>query len=281
MATCYRHPSRETGVSCSNCGRPICPDCMTSTQVGMRCPECAKQRTKVMRMRDTTARPRVTFALIAINVAVFLAEGKVTLASGGTGNDIYREGALLGSSELPSFAGQGVAHGQWWRIVTGGFLHENLLHIGFNMYVLYAIGSHVEQYLGRVRFLALYLVAGLAGSAGALVLTPLAVTVGASGAIFGILGAWLIIEWQTTGRLAGNAMTWIVINLVLSFAIANISIGGHIGGLIGGILITLGFANWGRGLSAYGKIGVAGYAALVGVAIASVAIAYFKVRGYA
>ena len=143
------------------------------------------------------------------------------------------------------------------------------------------IGAPVENYLGRARFLALYFVSGLAGSAGALVVTPLAVTVGASGAIFGILGALLIIEWQTTGRLAGNAMTWIVINLVLSFAIPGISIGGHVGGLIGGILATLAFANWGRGHAAYGKVGVTGFAGLVIVAAASVAIAYFKVRGYA
>src|SRR5581483_4021701 len=161
------------------------------------------------------------------------------------------------------------------------FLHANIIHIGFNMWVLWAIGAPVESYLGRARFLALYFVSGLAGSAGALLLTPLAVTVGASGAIFGILGALLIIEWQTTGRLAGNAMTWIVINLVLTFAIANISIGGHIGGLIGGILVTLSFANWGRGHAAYGRVGLLGGAGLVAVAVASVVIAYFKVRGYA
>jgi membrane associated rhomboid family serine protease len=149
------------------------------------------------------------------------------------------------------------------------------------MWVLWAIGAPVETYLGRARFLGLYIASGLAGSAGALLLTPLAVTVGASGAIFGILGALLIIEWQTTGRLAGNAMTWIVINLVLTFAIANISIGGHIGGLIGGILVTLAFANWGRGHAAYGRVGAVGLAGVVAVAGASVAIAYFKVRGYA
>jgi membrane associated rhomboid family serine protease len=107
------------------------------------------------------------------------------------------------------------------------------------------------------------------------------VTVGASGAIFGILGAWLIIEWQTTGRLAGNALTWIVINLALSFAIPGISVGGHIGGLIGGLVVTLAFANWGRGHAAFGRVGVLGVVGIVAVAVASVAIAYYKVRGYA
>src|SRR5580698_1773310 len=111
MATCYRHPSRETGVACSNCGRPICPDCMTTTPVGMRCPECSQQRTKVMRLRDAGSIPRITYALIAINVVAFLAEGNLTLSSGGAGNTVYLKGALLGSSEIPALAGQGVAHG--------------------------------------------------------------------------------------------------------------------------------------------------------------------------
>jgi membrane associated rhomboid family serine protease len=149
------------------------------------------------------------------------------------------------------------------------------------MLALWWIGAPVEQYLGRARYLGLYLVAGLAGSAGALVLTPTAVTVGASGAIFGILGAMLILEWQATGKLGGNAMTLIVINLALSFTLSNISIGGHVGGLIGGILATLAFARWGRGNAAYGRLGAGGIAGLVGVAVLSVAIAYWKVRGLA
>src|SRR5579862_164794 len=144
MATCYRHPSRETGVSCASCGRPICPDCMTTTPVGMRCPECSRQRTKVVRMRDMATVPQVTYALIAINVVAFLAEGNITLNGGGTGNGVYLKGALLGSSESPLLAGQGVAHGQWWRLVTSGFLHENILHIGFNMLVLYYLGIMLE-----------------------------------------------------------------------------------------------------------------------------------------
>jgi membrane associated rhomboid family serine protease len=278
LPTCYRHPDRETGLSCSECGRPICTECMTPAAVGLRCPDHAGTRRTVKPPRVVRRVPQgrtdalVTRALIALNVIVYL----ITAVQG---NGINNPGGTLFAKfwlDAPD-----VAQGGWWRLITAAFLHASILHIGFNMYVLYAIGSHVEQYLGRARFLALYLVAGLAGSAGALVLTPLSVTVGASGAIFGMLGAWLIIEWQTTGRLAGNAMTWIVINLALSFAIANISIGGHVGGLIGGILVTLSFANWGRGHAAYGKIGVAGLAGLVAVAIASVGIAYFKVRGYA
>jgi membrane associated rhomboid family serine protease len=214
----------------------------------------------------------VTKILIAVNLGIYL----ITVVQGTGINS--PGGSLLRSWWL---YGPDVANGGWWRLVTAAFLHASILHIAFNMYALWIIGSAVEQYLGRARYLGVYLVSGLAGSAGALVLTPLSVTVGASGAIFGILGAMLIIEWQLTGRLAGQAMTLIVINLVLSFAIAGISIGGHIGGLIGGILVTLSYANWGRGHAAYGRIGAAGIAGLVAVAVASVAIAYFKVRGYA
>ncbi len=214
----------------------------------------------------------VTRTLIGINVAVYLLE----LATGGNidgvGSQIFEKGALFGPL---------VGNGDWWRLITAAFLHASVLHIGFNMLALWWIGAPVEQYLGRVRYLGLYLVSGLAGSAGALVLTPTAVTVGASGAIFGILGAMLILEWQTTGRLAGNAMTLIVINLAISFSFAGISIGGHIGGLIGGILVTLAYARWGKGHAVYGRLGATGVAGLVAVAVASVVVAYLKVRGYA
>ena len=224
----------------------------------------------------------VTRTLIGINIAVYL----VTVVQGAginaPGGRLFDEFLLSGGRFLDGgHVYSGVAQGDWWRLITAAFLHASILHIGLNMYVLWIIGSPVEQYLGRARFIGLYFVAGLAGSAGALVVTPNAETVGASGAIFGILGALLIIEWQTTGRLAGNAMTWIVINLVLSFVIANVSIGGHVGGLIGGILVTLAYANWGRGHAAYGKIGIAGITGLVAVAVASVAIAYLRVRGQA
>ena len=148
------------------------------------------------------------------------------------------------------------------------------------MAALWWIGAPVEEYLGRARYIGLYLVSGLAGSAGALIQSPTTPVVGASGAIFGILGAMLIIEWQATGRLGGNAMTLIVINLVLSFALSNISIGGHIGGLIGGILTTLAYARWGKGARrAYGRLGLAGCRrARCIVAVASIAIADWQVR---
>jgi len=242
MATCYRHPSRETGVSCSNCGRPICPDCMTSTPVGMRCPECARQRTKVVRMRDMATMPQVTYALIAINVIVFLGEGGGVRSIGGgeASGTVITKGALLGSSALPPLAGQGVAHGQYWRIVTGGFLHENLLHIGFNMWVLYYLGMMLEPALGHFRFGFIYAVSLLTGSFGALLVSPHAITVGASGAIFGLMGAAAVeMRARQIPLMASGVGGLIVINIIISFTIPGISWGGHVGGLIGGTLAAL------------------------------------------
>jgi membrane associated rhomboid family serine protease len=149
------------------------------------------------------------------------------------------------------------------------------------MFFLYWIGTPVEQYLGRARFLLVYFASGLAGSAGALVLSPDSVTVGASGAIFGILGAALVLERQGSYVLGGSAMGLIVINLALSFVLSGISIGGHIGGLIGGAACMLVLSRFGRGHGAYGRIGATGIAGVVAVAVLSVAIAYWKVRGYA
>src|SRR5213595_2168426 len=210
---CYRHPDRETYVSCSECGRPICAECMTPAPVGQRCPEHSGKPQGVSRMRtgvrsfSTAGTPGlVTRTLIGINVGIYLVE----IATGGTingvGSKIFEKGALFGPL---------VAQGDWWRLITTAFLHYGPIHLGFNMLFLYWVGTPVEQYLGRARFLAVYLVSGLAGSAGALVLSPGAVTVGASGAIFGVLGAMMILEWQATGRFVGNALTLIVINLAI------------------------------------------------------------------
>jgi membrane associated rhomboid family serine protease len=238
MATCYRHPSRETGVSCSSCGRPICPDCMTPTPVGMRCPECSRQRTRVVRMREMSRVPQVTYALIAINVIVFLAEGPSAFTiNGAASGTLATKGALLGSSELPALAGQGVAHGQWWRIVTSGFLHEDFLHIGFNMLVLYYIGVMLEPALGRLKFGLIYAVSLLCGSFLALLVSPHDLTVGASGAIFGVMGAAAVEMYVRRIPLMQSGVgTLIVLNLIISFTGPNISWGGHVGGLIGGAL---------------------------------------------
>ena len=281
---CYRHPDRPTGLSCSECGRPICTECMTPAPVGLRCPEHAGGRrpaAKALGGRVVVRAPQtrfggtqalVTKTLIALNVGIYL----IGAAQGGglnnPGGRLYYKFLLFGPS---------VAAGDWWRLITSAFLHASVLHIAFNMLALWWFGGPVEEYLGRARFIGLYFAAGLAGSAGALLQSPTTPVLGASGAIFGILGAMLILEWQATGRLGGNAMTLIVINLVISFAIPNISWGGHVGGLIGGIFATLAYARWGRGHAAYGRLGYGGVIGLIAVAGVSIAIAYWQVRGYA
>jgi membrane associated rhomboid family serine protease len=233
--TCYRHPNRETAVSCSNCGRPICPDCMTPSPVGMRCPECSKQRTKVVRgvggtSLGTTA--PATFALIAINVAVFLAE----IAGGGGGL------TPQGSSLIFNFGlfGPSVAEGEWYRLLTSGFLHASLFHIGFNMVALYFLGRILEPGIGTARFLAVYFVSLFAGSLGALLLSPDALTYGASGAVFGIFGATFVIaRHRGIAGLASSVGIILVLNLVFTLGNPEISIGGHLGGLVGGVLCAL------------------------------------------
>ncbi|HZT84932.1 MAG TPA: rhomboid family intramembrane serine protease [Gaiellaceae bacterium] len=282
---CYRHPDRETGLSCSECGRPICADCATFAPVGIRCPDHAGvRRSTAARIRPrpvrrapgvalASGRAPVTRALIVANIVIYLVTVVQSPVGGlnNPGGSLYVHWLLYGPF---------VVHGGWYRLVTAMFLHGFLLHILFNMVALWFIGTPVEQYLGHTRFVGLYFVSGLAGSAGALLQAPLTPTVGASGAIFGILGAMMIIEWQVTGRLAGQAMTWIVINLIISFSFSGISWGGHIGGLIGGILVMLGYAHWREGRAQYGQIAVPGVLGLIVVAAGSVAIAYFRVRGY-
>jgi membrane associated rhomboid family serine protease len=284
---CYRHPDRETGLSCSDCGRPICADCATFASVGIRCPDHAGspggRRPRQMRPRQNLVRRApgvalasgsapITKALIAVNLGVYL----ITISQGGginsPGGSLFFKWILYGPE---------VDHGGWYRLVSAMFLHASIIHIAFNMWALWVIGTPVEQYLGRARYVGLYFVSGLAGSAGGLLQAPHTPILGASGAIFGILGAMLILEWQMTGRLAGQAAGLIAINLVISFAIPNISWGGHVGGLIGGILVTLGYAHWRGGRAQYGQLGLGGVLGLIVVAAGSIALAYFRVRGQA
>jgi membrane associated rhomboid family serine protease len=231
--TCYRHPGRETAVSCSNCGRPICPDCMTATPVGMRCPECAGERTRVRSGAaafSASGALYVTYTLLAINVLAFLAE----LAGGGAsliegGGSVQRDLALFG----PAVADQ---H-EYYRIVTGGFMHAGLFHIAFNMYALYILGTLLEPSIGAARFLAIYVASLLTGALGVLAASPDAPTVGASGAIFGLFGAaFVIARGRRLEEVAAQLGFLLLINLAFTFSIPNISIGGHLGGLAGGAL---------------------------------------------
>jgi membrane associated rhomboid family serine protease len=231
VQTCYRHPDRRAGVVCQRCDRPICPDCMHQASVGFHCPECAKAGAqRVLRPDQLISRPVVVVALVAINATVFLWD-MVAPA------DLNFEGGLFGPF---------VALGDWWRVITSGFLHVSLIHVGFNCFLLYQLGMLLEPALGRLRFSLVYLCALLGGSFGALLLTPDALTVGASGGVFGLMGAAIValrsrgVDIFSTG-LGGL----LVLNLVLTFVIPRISIGGHIGGLAAGfvagwILVELG-----------------------------------------
>jgi membrane associated rhomboid family serine protease len=286
---CYRHPDRITGLSCSECGRPICTECMTMAPVGIRCPEHSGRPQGVQRVRSGFRRAsfegasaKITRALIGINVAVYLAELMTGGGVNGTGSTIYEKGVLIAGRRLDSHGHLiGVAEGDWWRLITAAFLHYGPFHLLMNMLALYWFGTALERRIGSGRFLALYLVSGLAGSAGALVASPLTPTVGASGAIFGILGAGLVMEqFQRDNVFGGSALGVIVINLVLTFSIPNISIGGHIGGLIGGAAATLGLSRFGRGHVAYGRAGALGVATIVLVGVLSVGVAYWKASGY-
>jgi membrane associated rhomboid family serine protease len=276
---CYRHPNRETFVSCSECGRPICAECMTPAPVGQRCPEHSGKPQGAKRISSGVRRSAfegtgalMTKLLLAVNILIYV----ITAAQGAGLND---PGGSLFNRWL--LYGPAVANGDWWRLITSAFLHANLLHIAFNMYFLWLVGSAVEQALGRGRFLLVYFVSALAGSAGALVHTPTTPVVGASGALFGILGAALVLERQRNYVLGGSAAALIVINLILGFTLSNISIGGHIGGLIGGILCTLVLSKFGRGHAAYSRVGLWGIAGVLGVGLLSIAVAYWRVRGYA
>ncbi|MFY9265822.1 MAG: rhomboid family intramembrane serine protease [Solirubrobacterales bacterium] len=236
--TCYRHKGRQTGVSCSSCGRPICPDCMTPSPVGMRCPECASDRQRVIPAR-AIANPGlldvapVTVALMVVNVLAFIAEvatgGGLSGLSSNISGSVLREGVFFGPA---------VADGQWWRVVTSGFLHLGLFHIGMNMLLLYLLGQLLEPAIGGVRFAAIYFASLVAGSLGSLLIEPTIAAAGASGAVFGLMGAALVASrsrginpWESgIGGL-------IVINLLITFAVPGIAKGGHVGGLVGGLIV--------------------------------------------
>jgi membrane associated rhomboid family serine protease len=243
--TCYRHPDRETGVSCSSCGRPICPDCMTPTPVGMRCPECMRQRTKVVQGPvgaggQFGAFP-ATMVLIAINVVAYLIE----VASGGGGFEIGTTKFVLDFSLFGPF----VAEGEWYRLLTSGFLHASILHIGFNMVLLYFLGRLLEPALGTPRFLVLYFVSLLAGSFGVMLLDPNALTLGASGAIFGLAGATFIIaRGRGMEMIARQIGILIIFNLFITLGSRDISIGAHGGGLVGGVICAAAIVAGERGM---------------------------------
>lgn len=240
---------------------------MTPTPVGMRCPECSRQKTKVRTAATIRREPTLTYVLIAVNVIAFLAMS----AAGGSvvsrgGGEVFSNGAL---------AAPFVADGEWWRIITAGFLHAGILHLAFNMYFLYFLGTLMEPEIGKLRFAAIYFVSMIGGSLGALALSPNSYTVGASGAVFGLMGA-AIIGMRARGidpMQSGLGMT-LLLNLGITFVVPGISIGGHIGGLLAGGIVgwfMFEFAER-RRLALTPVIGVCA-ALAVGLAVGCVAVA--------
>ncbi len=235
--TCFHHPDRPTGRACTRCGRPACPDCLHQASVGSHCFECIKaaQPPAAQRVRQWNLRtgPVVTKTIVALNVAIFLL---TTMSAGGS---LSGDGGRL-QGDLALF-GPAIEYGDWWelyRLVTAGFIHFGILHIVFNMLILYRFGEMLEPALGRVRMVSLYLAALLTGSFGALLLSPHAFTGGASGAVYGMLGAAAIGLHQRGINIWQSGLGGLlVVNLLMTFVIPGISIGGHLGGLAGGFLV--------------------------------------------
>jgi membrane associated rhomboid family serine protease len=240
---------------------------MTHAAVGVRCPECSG-KPRVMRRAAFMQpnEPWVTRFLIAANVVVFLLTNKI-----GAGFS-FSSAQLTPLGDKLSLYGPYVAHGDYWRLLTSGFVHFGLLHLGFNMYVLYLIGQPLERYLGSIRFSIVYLVSCLAGSFGALLVSPNALTAGASGAIFGLMGAMFVLERQRGIALLGGSIGGlIVINLLFTFLPGSgISIGGHLGGLAAGAASAFVLSGYGRGHIASTPMSVASYVGLVAIGAAAV-----------
>jgi membrane associated rhomboid family serine protease len=241
VETCYRHPDRETGVHCTRCGRPICPDCMTQAPVGHHCPTCvAEARRGARRLRPTLPRPRsATTAILAVNVAAFALDLIVRAAGG---RSLLEAGAMV-----PIL----VAAGEWWRLLTAMFLHVGVLHLALNSFGLYLFGSLVEQTLGTARMVTLYVVTGFFASAVSFAFGPVGVAaVGASGAVFGMLGAWLAYNLRRRSLAMARAnVQWalilIGINLVFGLSVPGIDNLAHVGGLAAGVIGGLGLEGGG------------------------------------
>ncbi len=250
MSTCYRHPSNRAGVSCQRCNRPICGSCMTPASVGFQCPECIKgaaKKSPVIRFNELRdGQPIVTQVLIALNVIgliAIVATGGSLFNGGGTATE---QGMTLGQGAVWTSPASnrgvlnliGVAYGEWWRIITGGFLHAGLLHFGMNMLLLWLLGKQLEPALGKARFASLYIACLVGGSFGALLVSPMVGTVGASGAVFGLMGAAVIAQRRSGIDVWRNGIGGlVVINLLLTFAVPGIAIGAHVGGLIVGVAV--------------------------------------------
>ncbi|WP_171986622.1 MULTISPECIES: rhomboid family intramembrane serine protease [Nocardiopsis] len=246
--TCYRHSDRETGVSCSRCERPICPDCMVEASVGFQCPRCVSEGNRGTRRARTTfggravSRPYVTWTILGMMVAGFVAQMGTSDTFGQAGaSPLVREFAMLGLGRVEDGTLLGVLAGEWYRLITAAFLHGSIFHLLFNGYAMYILGVQLERWLGHGRFLALWVLGALAGSVLSLLMVPNQFSVGASGAIFALFGAVFVIgrRLRLDLRMVGVLLA---VNLVLTFVVPNISWTAHIGGLVAGLLLGAVFA---------------------------------------
>jgi membrane associated rhomboid family serine protease len=243
--TCYRHPGRQTFVSCVRCGRPACPDCLRPAAVGHQCVDCIRAGNRTVRPATgrfggrVTSGARVTWAIMGLNIVLYL----VLLAH----SSLAYDWADLGGARLPTGGYGGVALGQWYRLLTSAFLPGTgtlgLLDIAFNMWALYIVGPAMERVLGPVRYLAIYLASAIGGGASYYLLAhPYVPALGASGAIFGLFGAWFVLS-RRLGVDSRQVVFLIVLNLVIGFVGASyIAWQDHIGGLITGGLLTAAYA---------------------------------------
>ncbi|MFG2587782.1 rhomboid family intramembrane serine protease [Streptomyces sp. NPDC048438] len=276
--TCYRHPGRETGIRCTRCERPICTDCMIEASVGFHCPECVRQesgtghhpaanRPRTLAGGSVAADPRlVTKILLAINLAVFIA---VSVGGRSLLDDLLLFGRAYSGD--PSAGIEGVAEGQWYRLVTSMFLHQEVWHIAFNMLGLWWLGGPLEAALGRARYLALYLLSGLAGSALTYaVADPGQGSLGASGAVFGLLGATAVLMRRMNYDMR-PVIALLVVNLIFTFnPWGGIAWQAHVGGLVAGALIAIAMVHAPRerrNLVQYGACGLVLVAVVVTVLV--------------
>lgn len=232
---CYRHPDREAYITCQRCERLICPECMRDASVGFQCPSCVAEGAKTVRTARTVAGARVSgragvisMILIGLNLAAFV----VTLATGGNDGRFFEDGAMWS---------YGVADGDYWRLLTSAFLHGGYLHIAFNMYALYLFGPFVERALGSWRFIAAYVTAAIVSSIFVYLLSdPRTLTIGASGAVFGLFGMALILLLRAKQDVR-TLLLLLAINAFISLQ-GNISWQGHLGGFISGCVLGAAFA---------------------------------------
>ncbi len=224
VVRCYRHADRRAGVVCQRCDRPICADCMNTASVGFHCPECLANRSRRVVVGPAGFTPMLTTVLVGFNIGVWFVS------------------RLVGDRFLFDYGlwGPIVADGEWYRIITSGFLHDGPFHLGFNCFALWIMGRSLEQFLGRLRCMALYFVSLLGGSVGVLLLEPNALAVGASGAIFGLFGATAIVQRSIGMSVWASGLGPVLaFNLFLTFAVSRISVGGHVGGLVAGAVVGL------------------------------------------